>query len=706
MLTLALLVALANAGQPRVEYTGGRCEVRAGDRCFTSPPQSPVPSKAFEQLFPSPFAWHVPACADGSEGPCVFCAIGALDGSTTQFQCVKEDGGSAGTVVDPGGPTYPGPIPGLYAREIDGTNFPKLYNDGGLLDTFSRDGGTIMIAGYSRGGPSGYDYLLTDNNSTGCFLLRNDHGIMTYQWGALTQPIDGNNTLTEVNRNGWGTFTMRYTAGVDAGAGPAGTYLMNAGGDITRFEKVLVGTPGIDCASPWNFGARDTGDLNQSGPALFYWFAPGARSDDWVANHTQAVYGMPNNTGWLDRFISGLSYNTGADNTATTGNIDVMQAGTWVVDQAGVHGISGSATNYVGADPTDLSSNTKIGGATVITNVSRGPLANFKNGAECDRIVCPSAGAAVLTRDAGISGFTNWWDLTAYPKASDAGTANQLRLWIRSDGTFPDGGHEFDCDYSDLAYTTWPRHECRAPISGSPTYAIGGAACLAAGTFEICHWQFTNTTSAQPPTIDGNIRSSGDQTYATLPASFGQADAGPMGVELLWTAINDANTEWTTANDVQYPLDLEQGPTYGLGDHANVFAFGYTSPGLDLLTHRDGTTLCGGGTCDFHVSGRTYKRGHTYADRFESFPVSVGSNKCTSQWRERDCGAMDAGLSAQQLSDFLLSCTANGAPVIATDTNPDAGCTAPPLYEVINGRNGGSIVNDNNVNALRALQLK
>jgi hypothetical protein len=175
---------------------------------------------------------------------------------------------------------------------------------------------------------------------------------------------------------------------------------------------------------------------------LFYWFAPGARSDDWVANHTQALYGMPNNTGWLDRFISGLSYNTGVDNVATTGNIDVMQGGTWLVGQNGLQSIDQQSTNWVGSDPTDLSGNAKIGGATVITNVSSGPLANYEQSAECDRVVCPSAGAAVLTRDAGINGFTKWWDLTAYPKASDAGTANPLRLWIASDGTFPDGGHE------------------------------------------------------------------------------------------------------------------------------------------------------------------------------------------------------------------------------------------------------------------------
>jgi hypothetical protein len=228
-------------------------------------------------------------CVAGDAGRCVACAVGLIDGGTCSMQCVNQDGTSAGFVANEVGSTCAtGPFPNTRLMYMLGT-VPALYNDGGLLDRFSRDGGAIVQWGYSKGGPSGLDYWLDDNNATGCYLLRGESGAITWIWGASTAAYNsGVDPVPTPLRDGYGITVARYTAGQDAGSGPLATFVFNVNGGANHYYKVNSGTPGIDCGSPWWLGGRQAGDLSENGWLGGTTWFEGNQSNDWEAYVTES----------------------------------------------------------------------------------------------------------------------------------------------------------------------------------------------------------------------------------------------------------------------------------------------------------------------------------------------------------------------------------------------------------------------------------
>jgi len=652
----------------------------------------------FDSLnFPGNSAARIPPCV-GDYTCAVLCMVGAVDGSNT-WQCVLPDGGAAGTVTDPGGTITDSFIPGVKAREmLTGTDSPSL--DYPALNDAGTGANTILVAGYSRGGPSGYDWWFNDTSGTLEFYQSSAQ--MTWYDSAVLQAIDGYNYITTINHLGWGIYSLRWDGATDGGA----HWFANADNGGAKIQEWYspYGVIGGQWQSPYYFGTRSARDLYLNGPMLFWEVFTREFSDDDVANAMSNFYGVPSDGGTYTQWAYGVSYPTGIDNTDTTGNVDMMNGGGFLVPQdgTGLYSADGEGTNLWAHDALDQGSNVKTGTGIVQTNVSSGPFAVWKNAAECDRLVDEdnSAFFCVWSKDAGITGpptTSAWWGLSGYLKASDGGSVtSKARLVIRSDGTFPDGGHEVDCDVNGLGYSA-TRPTCRALLSGSPTYLIGGIcvgnAASDKGTVEVCQGQLTNSLSLEPPVADDALRTAGVYGYRRTPPSWPAPNFSAGAFELVTTAPNDPLNDWTTDVDVIYPIDLEQESTYGAGDHTTVISYGYTAPGLLLVTDRDTV-----GYSDFEIQNIGLIQGHTYATRLEWDTPKAGS-KCTARVKHNDCGVLPVGYTATQARAWYDACKATT--VIGTLSDPDAGCPAIPDWATFGARNQGSVLSTNQIHALR-----
>ncbi len=635
--------------------------------CVGTTCTDPAPSLVADYEWPYTGADRYPACTD--DATCVAaCYIGAVDAGTTLWQCKDHSGAALGTVTDPGTATVIRDFTGGYAPVITGATAPKVNT---TAITTALDNGaahTEVYAGYGRIA-SLYSYWFAKGAGDGYFQAYENSGDLT-----VIDYVDPTVLSASSFLGSYGIFAHWFD-----GANAYKAYLQ-----IATTATASLSTPKDTWVNDdFYFGTRSARDLGLNGPMSFWALYATKKTDAQVAAIIAKYFGSYTtaNPGVL---LVGNGQPLGLDNTATTGNVDMMFPGSNIVNADGLHAASGF-TNVWAANALALAGATDVGTPTVNANVSSGPFAAWNNAAECDELVTANALALDGKQSAASAGTDlTYYNQSAYLKAGLTGvTKTKATLALVTDGTFPDGGTAYYCPVTGLTSTA-QRFECQTLVSGSPTFVKGqvlvGNAIPDVGSVQVCQAQTTKSLELQPPVPDNTTI--GNVYYTTAAVSAWPASGVTGKVELIHTPGYNPNVTWVDATSAYYVLDAT---TAADADHAIALIFGYTVPGRLNAVIRGPAGEVG----DLLVDGISLTPGQRYATAIEW--VSQGGGLCKTYVLFDSCGVTPA-----------LSCHAST--VVGSDVTGAAKCPATVAKLTLANRFNNAFATTTTIDAVRVYQ--
>lgn len=652
---LPILILALLSGAPRVR--GGNSNsvipdgrVRSETRAVTSGGSGFNPgTPSIVWSFPSADS-RIPACTSGEN--CVAqCGVGIRTGSLTAWECKGPTGSSLGTVTDPGtGTIIDSFIPGVKALEIaSGADAPKVVST--AIDAIfqASTAHTVLMTGFGRGttAPAALPYWFDNSNdATGSFVVRSQSG----EFRCIDYAIV---TGAAVNGDeGWATTVCRRSGG---------TSYKSSVNDNTA--EVTSATPvvGMTGGSNYWFGTREAKDLYLSGPVVVYTFYSDNKTDAQIAVIRSKTEGAYSAGGTLQQGNAQLQ---GIDNTATTGNVDIMFPGSRLVSASGL--LSSKAhTNTWAADPFDVTSWTDVGTPAVTAGTSAGPFYTYRRGNDCSNLADDAAGALEGKQGATAGTGEGYYTASLYLKAGTSGTVTtKARITI----TVAGGTGTGSCDFTDLTSTP-QRKTCTVLAQGGgitsvrPSILVGTAA-TDTGSVQICHAQIVKSQAAEPPELDNSAH--GSTYYFVDPISFPSSALGAK-YEVVHTPLWNVGTEWFASGDEYYLFDTSAASNT---EHSVAIIMDYTTAGRLLAVVRNASDIS-----DITINGVVLVEGSTYATAIEWAPL--GGGKCNVYVRHNIC------------SGAASSCYAET--VIGSDITGNAFCPSTPTRMILGNRFSATI---------------
>ncbi len=559
--------------------------------------------------YPSTTADRVPLCTDDPRCVAV-CGIGVVTGSLTATECKGHNGLAIGSVSDPGGTVINSFIPGVKAR---GTSFAVADSPvftSSVVDALFASGHsyTVVMGGFAKTNGSGYYYWLSRVGGTsGDFNL--------YSIGTQTRcsGTNGEVVIAGAPLEAYGFLACRYD-----GTTYRTTYQYLTASAVLAPEPSIMGTGG------WVIGNRVAQDLGKGGAGVFVaWYNDALTNVELLALDDK--YGGGYNV--AGSLTYGTSQAIAIDNTAVTGNVDMIDATNMLVSSQGLVATRGF-TNLAQAGSTLGAAGTDFGTPTVTPGVYSGPYAAWLGSSECALVVDNDAtafeGRTGLTHGTAL-GFQN---ASVFALTGTSGTTtDELRIFWEAPGGTATPDH---CDFTLTSTPT--RFPCVTQITGSPTSIKAtwqvGHTVAKTGSIRICQFQPTIGAMLESPQPTSAAISA--VHYVVDPAAW-PAVASAVGTgtkyEFVQTAMYDPLTQWTSPLDTNYAFD----PNVISGPHAGTFIYSYIAAGVlyaqGILTPAIGMTpqqayatslewrAVGGGKCNFVV-------------RFDSCGVIVPASNC------------------------------------------------------------------------------
>lgn len=656
---LALLCATASA-ECRTDRRDRRVNRLRGDCGDTSStPGFDAGTPALQYVFPS-LAARLPTCT-ATENCVGQVGIGVRTGSLTAWESVLPDGGSFGTITDPGGGTVVDSFaPNVRALDVTGATGPKMSSS--ALDAIfgATTAHTLIMAGMGRSSALlGFNFWIANStDSTGGIQYRGQSGLFNCIDYAVTTsaPVDGVNgySIAACRRNG-GTG---YESDINSSntAATSGTAVPNMTGD-----------------GEYYFGTRWQRDLNFYGPLMPFTFYSDNKSDTWLAHQRARLWGSYSDAGVL---TGGVPQLTGLDNTSTTGNVDMMYPGAHLVTDAGLLTSMGH-TNVWAADALAASTWTDVGTPTVTSGVSSGPFALWKGSAECALIVDDDAAAFEGKQGATAGTTAQYYNASCYLKAGTSGTTTtKARIAV----TVAGGTGSVNCDFTGLTSTAsrkvCPIQAVGGGITSVRASVLVGNSAAETGSIQSCQCQLTATIAPEPPEPDNTVHSA---TYYQTTSAASWPDPSTGGkYELIHTPLFNPSVDWNAAQGTYYIFDASNA---GDSDHTVALIFGYTVPGRVLAVVRNAGT-----TSDLTIDGISLTPGQLYASAVEWRPV--GGGKCNLYVRHNACPTTSAA-----------ACRAET--IIGSDLTGLATCPEQPAKLTIGNRYNGAVPTSGHVSAIR-----
>lgn len=559
-------------------------------------------SFALAQSYAYPYAGadRVPLCTDDPE--CVFvCHVGAVTGSATAWECKGHDGLSVGTVTDPGGTVIDSLIPGVKAREITAADAPSIAS--AAIDALfaPTQAYTVVVGGFTRASSSP-NYFWADGDATVNITFQaRTAGNMTCN-NSVAAPLSSTSIT-----NGWGLASCRWNGASEYKA------TVNLASNTTT-DATGHGTP--TGGGEWYMGTNSARSVSFDGPMVFVAGYSTSKSDAYMTTLMAKFYGTYSATGVLG---SGVGQLTGEDNTATTGNVDmILPYGGQVISSSGALTSKGH-TNTWAADALDLSTDTDIGTPTVNANVSSGPFAVWGKAAECDELVAANVLALDGKRGATAGTAAGYYNVSAFLKA---GLTGVTRTKAQLCGVVAGGTGSACCNVTGLTSTA-TRFQCTILAAGGgitsvrPEVRVGNAT-PDVGSIQVCHRQHTYGPNTEPPEPDNTAH--GNLYYSLDATADGWPNAALGGKrEVAFIPKYDPDTQWVAGQtEAMRVLDSY----VAAADHSVAFVFGYSTPARLLVTSRDAV----GGNSDITVDGIGLTAGTPYAAALAWRPL--GGGKC------------------------------------------------------------------------------
>ncbi len=674
-----LLLALLSAAPSTRSERWAKPDARDRRLSRVIGPHGLAPAAAFIlTAFDYSWPWagsRFPACAD--DATCVaVCGIGVRTGSATACECKGHDGAALGVVTDPGGTNITA-FTGGGAREIS-----HLVNDGcsvvsSTIDSaFPANAGasTIVTAIMSRTNAGAVDYLWERTGGTSGFnWSRFESG--DWKWFGNTTAA----TYTAgVIADAWTVEALTRSAAVT----PSFVQYSQASTHATAgagAETVISGTGG------WTFGNRSAQDLGLNGPWIYTAFYTEAKTAAQLASIREKLWGSYTAAGAIT--AGGLVQTVGEDNTATSGNVDLLATGanlitsdTYATTVRGLRSFKGY-TNSWAADPLAAATWTAVDGG--LQSASAGSTAGGYN-ASC---YAQAGSAGVTTNQFSLSfqtggdtsigscrhtldGGARYVCQTIVTAPTDGGTIGTVKASVVMNGAGP-VPVVVTSNVSSGPFAVWKK----AAECDQMTQSDGGQ------SIRLCQCQISQTLAADPPTTDNAAH--GDVYYSsTSAASWPDPTLGGK-YELIHTPLYDPNSTWVDANSAYYALDVTSAAD---ADHTVAIVFGYTVAGrLNGVIRGPG-----GEVGDLLVNGVALTPGQPYATSVSWRPV--GGGNCNTYLMHDSCGAT-----------AIASCHATT--IVASDVTGTAKCPGTPAKVTFGARYNIGIINPLITNALRVYSL-
>lgn len=674
-LSLALVatagyLAMRDGGRGQIgpgKYRDGRGRVgREGPP--TAAPLAPFVLTAYDYEWPYTGS-RLPACTD--DATCVaVCGIGIVTGSSSACECKGHDGLALGTITDPGGTNIDSFIPGVRAREVSFAVNDFCRVTSSTIDAVfpAGAGASTIITGVMQRANNQVDYLWErSGGTTGGNTARVDSG--DWQWFGIN--TTGTHTAGQV-RDSYLVYAITRSAASTPSYiqySAAGTKTTAGGGA----EPAVAGT------GAWSFGNRPAANNGLNGPWIFTAFYSAAKTSAQLLTVREQLFGFYNSAGSMTG--GGLPQATGLDNTATTGNVDILAPGGMLVSSAGLRSFKGF-TNVWAADALAAATWVDVGTPAVTSNVTSGPFSTLKHGAECDLIVDDDVAAFEGKQSATAGTTAAYYNASCYLKAGTSGTTTTTAriLFAAPSGTLSVAS----CDITGLTSTA-SRQQCETLVTGSPSSVkasiLVGNALGETGSIQTCHCQLTKSLVMEPPTVDNTAH--GDLYYSTTSAANWPDPVLGGKYELVHTALYDPSTTWFDANSAYYAFDVTSAAD---ANHTVAIIFGYTLAGRMNAVIRGP----GGEVGDLITDGVSLTVGQAYATSVEWRPTSGGH--CKTYVRHDSCGA-------------TAPASCHASTIIASDVTGSAMCPGTPAKMTIGSRYDISIPASVLTNAVRVFSL-
>ncbi len=460
---------------------------------------------------------------------------------------------------------------------------------------------------------------------------------------------------------------------------------------LVPFDHATDGAmTGITGSSSWKLGNKADGSLGLTGQWFFHAWYSEQKTLLQMRTLLAKLFGTYNADGIFE-ITSVTGQRLGIDNTASTGNIDIMFNAP-IVNIGGLRSVRGF-TNTWAADSIALAGATDVGTPVIDNNGAAGPLFSYGNTNECDRMTTANvvaldgkkSAASMMT---GSADNTNY-DMSAYLMAGDAGvTTTKATLALITDGTFPDGGTAYYCPVTGLTNTA-TRYSCNAKVTGSPTFVKGeilvGTATPDVGSIFVCQAQSTKSQATEPPTMTNDAQ--GDVAYVTTAAANWPATGTSGYYEHIFAPLYSPCTRWNDATNVIYNLDVSKPAG---GSHDVVVAFGYTAACLMLVAIRGPADEM----ADFQINNVDLTPLQPYAVKVAW--RSLGAGKCNTYAMLDSCGTAplraNYGTEALYTTAFRAYTDAcDATTVIASDTTGTSICPGTPGLLTLGNRYDSSV---------------
>ncbi len=668
-MSFAPLLPLLLAG-PLLSINGHALRIGSGPLLSVGPPAAFV--LAFDYEWPYTGSDRIPACTD--DATCVaVCGIGVRTGSATACECKGHDGLTLGVVTDPGGTNITA-FTGGGAREIS-----HAVNDGCSVVSATIDGvfpagaaaSTVFTALMQRTNAGAVDYLWERTGGTSGF---NWSRLESGDWKWF-----GNTTLATFTAgdipDAWTTYAITRSSA----ATPSFIQYAQASTHTTAGvgpETAIAGTGG------WTFGNRSAQDLGLNGPWMWAAFYSEAKSASQLRTLREKLWASYNSAGAITG--GGLGQATGQDNTATSGNVDILAAGSQLANIAGLRTSKGHtnvwAANAVapatftlvpdglqsaasaGSTATFYSASVYAKAGTAGTDTTHFRLAFQTNGdatpAACDFVLDGGARYSCLTR---------------VTTPTDGGTIGSVKASVLLGNGGPDGGGNpaVTAAVSSGPFAVWQK----SPECALVTASDGGR------SIQVCQAQLTQSLALEPPETSNAAH--GDVFYSTTSAANWAAPLLGGKYELVHTPLYDPATTWVDATSAYYAFDVTSA---GDANHTVAIIFGYTVAG-----RLNGVIRGPGGQIgDLIVDGVSLTVGQPYATAVAWRPI--GGGNCLTYLLHDSCGATPT-----------TSCHATT--VIASDLTGAAKCPGTPAKMTLGSRYDTTIPASVLLNAVRVYSL-
>lgn len=595
--------------------------------------------------WPYPGADRLPNCTDDSS--CVYKhGVGVVDGGTA-YQWLAHDGTEM-TGTDPGtGTVINSFVWGVKALDIRaGGQAPHLVST--LIDPlYGQAASTSLMCGYGRvagrvdnlnwwfdgyaGGLVGYiqRYLDHTGGESGAgpgFFVSTQSAP-----GADPSLVDG-----------WGVMLARYDGVNGCGDNTHATLLLNevnTEGCNTSRRDMAAGTVYYFGGNSTHTGAQPAGTEFLNGPLLGGADFNADKSLRARYDMLDKVWGSYNAAQRLVIATSASVQGESIDNTAITGNVDVLWTKAPLVTSTGLRTVK-HHQNLWADDALDLGSAVDVGTPVVTANVAVGPSgAMLAGAAKADRLADDSAVAmegkqSLELFDGGRESKYRMQDFAAIEGTLSTATVT----WVTDGVATP----------SSCAFTltsSWQRLQCVSkitdPTDGGTLTTVKarifpGTTAAETGSIIVDEPQNTEGPYSEPPWATS--RAQPTTFYELDPAALSDGGAWPSqldggAIEIVHVPLFDPDAltvQPAIDGDPEYFFDAYQTVSQ---DHTMVMVGGYTGHCRLLSGFRTGD----GTNTDLLTENICYTPGHAYAERMEW--TSLGAGACELYVWHTDCGA-------------------------------------------------------------------